>query len=391
MPDARLVRAAARATKERYGIDVPDYQLPLLGSALERLGGGSQASLDRLLSGEQDAWHVVIEALTVPETYFFRHPGHYALLRELAERRLAARRPLRVLSAGCSSGEEAWSAAAVLVAACAGAREGDHVDGWDASEHRLRRAREGRYRAWSVRDGFGEYASLFAERDGAWEVAPILRSLVRFERVNLAAPPAAGPVYGAIFYRNVSIYWDAETTGRVLTALGEMLEEDGMLLVGPSDPGTLDADRWAHSIEGGVRCFRRRAVPLRGPEHEGHAPPSAAAPIIAPAVRAPVPVPVPARLADPLEEVRCLAGRGEYATALGLLARAPLGSADAKLWEGVLRLQLDDAARAVELLRASVFLEPERVELRRWLAVAYRAAGRAAEAAREERNAEELA
>src|SRR5690606_5352804 len=113
------LRAAARALRKLYGIEVPEYRLPLLALELEQLGGrgGHEQGLSLLLARDPRAWDRVIDAITVPETYMFRHLGHYLLIRKLAEERVARGRPMRGLCAGCSRGEEAWSAAAVLTTA----------------------------------------------------------------------------------------------------------------------------------------------------------------------------------------------------------------------------------------------------------------------------------
>ncbi|MBZ0115620.1 MAG: hypothetical protein K8H88_01405, partial [Sandaracinaceae bacterium] len=92
-----------------------------------------------------------------------------------------------------------------------------------------------------------------------------------------------------------------------------------------------------------------------------------------------------------LDDVRALADAGRSLEALALLDSLCDTSARARLWRGILMLDLDRPDDAVQVLRQCVFLEPKEVSFRRWLAHAYEAAGRATDAARESRNAEELA
>ncbi|MBC7170828.1 MAG: hypothetical protein H5U40_00285, partial [Polyangiaceae bacterium] len=91
-----------------------------------------------------------------------------------------------------------------------------------------------------------------------------------------------------------------------------------------------------------------------------------------------------------LAEVGRLADEGAYAQGLELLVSLDATSADASKWEGVLRLNLGEPPAAIDCFRRCVYLDPENVEYRRWLAVAYEAAGMSREAARERRNAREL-
>jgi chemotaxis protein methyltransferase CheR len=420
------VRAAARTLKQWYGIEVPDYRLPLLAQEMAHVGGraGVEAALERLLARDSRAWDAVIDVMTVPETYLFRHFGHFVLLRELAERRHREGRSCRVLSAGCSSGEEAWSAAAILASTLPSRTAQDQVVGWDINERRLEVARQGRYRDWSARAGLQGHDAHFV-RDGAWwEVARSLRSLVTFERVNLVGElPYRNSPFDAIFFRNVGIYWDHATSDGVVRSLARHLVDDGLLLVGPSDPGLNQPGVWEHVIDNGVRHYRRRR-PEPAPAPEPPASPSSGLfAVREPRKISPTRVRAPARpsllrprtrtpsqrpfrapaVASPdtcdaalppahLDEIQGLADAGQYERALSALDRLPPPhGVDVRLWRGILLLALDEASAAVQSFKQCVYLEPNLASHRRWLAVAYESAGRADDAARENRNALELA
>lgn len=416
MPEESTLVRAANALRRFCGIDVPDYWLPILAAELDQLGGpgGHARGLELLLTREASAWDRVVDAMTVPETYFFRHFGHFVLLRHLAEARVARGLPTRVLCAGCSSGEEAWSAAAVLVAARGQASARDRVVAWDVSEKRLGEMRAGRYPKGSVRSGLHGYEAFFARTDDGWRIAPTLLPLVQPRNVNLvgALPRGEGP-FDAIFFRNVGIYWNVETAHAVVEQLGALLAPEGVLLVGPGDPVGLDSARWEARISQGVRSYRavdpqRRPAPARAPSGKprtrsvssmhlraaspssGEAAPAPPAAVPAYAER-PTPVPPPLQAAGALAEVKTLADAGRYAAALEVLRATAGSSVDAKLWEGILLLALGDAWGAIEPLRQCVFLGPDRPSHRRWLAAAYRAVGRWEDARREQRNAQGMA
>jgi chemotaxis protein methyltransferase CheR len=179
---------------------------------------------------------VLLERAVVGETYFFRHPEHFAALAEAAAAAAERGRPYRsAWSVGCASGEEAWSLALVLGPH---ARGGLTVVGSDVSPRSLERARAGRYSAWSVR-GSGAPPGLRASAEG-WEVPESVRAGVAFARLNLAAdalvpPPPLPAQVDVIFCRNVLVYLLPERVEAVLAALGAALAEDGLLVLSAMD------------------------------------------------------------------------------------------------------------------------------------------------------------
>ena len=177
---------------------------------------------------------LAVDLLTTNETYFFREPKHFDLLRRLA---LAARQrgePLRVWSAACSSGEEAYSIAMVL-ADCLEPLPWE-VLGTDISARVLDKARRGHYPLERIDHlppdyqkryclkGQGHYAgTLLVERS--------LRQRVQFAPANLnAALPPLGS-FDVIFLRNVLIYFNAETKRQVVARVLAQLKPGGHLLV----------------------------------------------------------------------------------------------------------------------------------------------------------------
>lgn len=184
-------------------------------------------------------WLALIPAITINETYFRREARQLdafasEVLPQLRQRAWAEGRRVRVLSAGCATGEEAYSLADLLVAA-----GGGEVLGVDLDQEALAVAEGGLYGPNALR-GLGE-----AWRDrllepveaGRWRVKPALRQSVRFRHTNLleAAEALALERFDAIFCRNVLIYFDRETQLQVLRQLGALLVPGGCLFLGHSE------------------------------------------------------------------------------------------------------------------------------------------------------------
>jgi len=178
------------------------------------------------------AWAALLDAVTVQETRLFRAaPQLLALSHLLPE---LPGRPLRLLSAGCASGEEAWSLA--ILAANTGTTA--EVMGLDLCRPALATAEAGRYPAGppdALREVPDAFRCWFA-RDGGW-VVPRPEGLPRpaFLRANLMDPPEEIGRFGAILCRNVLIYLLPMARELVLRNLVGRLLPGGALLLGPTD------------------------------------------------------------------------------------------------------------------------------------------------------------
>ncbi len=183
----------------------------------------------------------IARALTIGETYFFREPLHFELLRESLLPAALARssRPLTIVSAACSSGEEAYSLAITARRVLGEAATGRvRVLGFDVNERSVTAARRGVYRAWSLR-GMDDAVKRrwFEHATNEWSVSPEARSLTTFERRNLVDAADALPAGSAdiIFCRNVLIYFDDASVALVLTRLAAALRPHGSLIVGSAE------------------------------------------------------------------------------------------------------------------------------------------------------------
>ena len=184
-----------------------------------------------------------IEALTTHETYFFREPRQLkAFTDEILpklERRNARSRRLRFWSAGCSSGEEAYTVAMLL-------KESGRFEGWDVevygtdiSRRVLATARQGEYGPSALRATSSERLGLYFTQIGPnrVRVRDDVRAWVSFGHHNLQ-DPETGPLISrmdAVFCRNVLIYFDTPARQRVLRLIYDKLVPGGYLMLGHSE------------------------------------------------------------------------------------------------------------------------------------------------------------
>lgn len=187
------------------------------------------------VTGERAAF---VNALTTNLTAFFREPHHFELLAERAKLHGAReRRPLRVWSCACSTGEEPWSMAMTLREAGCDAQ----VLASDIDTDALETAAAGVYLADRVA-GLPQQRlhANFLRGTGANEgwvtIRPQLRGLVKFTQVNLQSAhwPAMEP-FDAIFCRNVAIYFDREAQRKLLDRFKQVLRPGGLLAVGHAE------------------------------------------------------------------------------------------------------------------------------------------------------------
>ena len=180
--------------------------------------------------------------ITNNETYFFRESHHFDILvrHVIPERREALRaRPLRLLSAGCSSGEEAYSLVITLQNAgleLAGIRW--EVDACDLNPERIAQAREGVYDAGSLRACDDETRRrYFKEESGRFRLRERHRKGVRFFQANLSAPNGTfgWACYDAILCRNMLIYFSDDAFDGAIGLFARSLGPGGYLLLGHSE------------------------------------------------------------------------------------------------------------------------------------------------------------
>lgn len=186
----------------------------------------------------RDEVQIAVDLLTTNETYMFREPKHFDLLRKLAARARESERPFRVWSAACSSGEEPYSIAMVLADYLAG-RSWD-ILGSDISTRMLAQARLGLYPMERAREVSQDYLRRFClkgtgEHEGKLLVSRELRERVSFQQINLNEPLPQLGSFDVIFLRNVMIYFNTETKRRIVERAASVLRPGGYFLIGHSE------------------------------------------------------------------------------------------------------------------------------------------------------------
>lgn len=251
-------------------------------SAVDALGLTDPHDFARRLERDARALDELIVKLTVSETYFFREPAQFDFLRreilpELWQRRRFERR-IRIWSAGCASGEEAYSLA--ILCTQEGLARQTHILATDISPVALGKAREGVYGEWSLRGDSAVAARAGLVADGErYHVDPQLRRLVQFEFLNLALDVYPSFVTGTvgldlILCRNVLIYFNPETIRRVAQRLYDSLAPGGWLITGAGDP-SLEQHADYESVVTAAGVFYRR--PLKGAAPDAVEPPPSGA------------------------------------------------------------------------------------------------------------------
>ena len=211
-----------------------------LAKRLQACNLRSYSEYFKLLASGQNGAEVqtAVDLLTTNETYFFREPKHFELLREAA---LAARnkaQPFRVWSAASSTGEEAYSIAMVLADTLGDAAW--EVTGSDISTRVLQRARQAHYPMERCRQIPQTYLKRFClrgidEQQGTLLVERALRSRVQFMQVNLNTTLPRLAAFDVIFLRNVMIYFNGETKRQVVARILEQLKPGGFFFIGHSE------------------------------------------------------------------------------------------------------------------------------------------------------------
>lgn len=237
----RLIRDAVNAY---CGFWIPDTGHRMLSNKLARLLEASQVErfydyYHLMKYGDGAELERAIEAIVNNETYFFRELAQLKAVVELVRDATVGRRSVRVLSAGCSSGEEPYTIAMLLDEAKL--LEGDtrvEVHGVDISTRVLDKARTAKYTSSSFRSADGQYLDwYFKPADGVLRLDERLRRRVSFSQVNLhdTAKLATLGMFDVVLCRNVIIYFDPASKLRVVDGLINLVREGGHLFLGHSE------------------------------------------------------------------------------------------------------------------------------------------------------------
>jgi chemotaxis methyl-accepting protein methylase len=234
----------AKLIQRRTGVEVPTVAPQLLVLMRERVDAlhldGPDTYIRHLEQqpAEHQEWRLLIQSVTNNLTHFFRDMEQLSTLLHVLEE-MAARRvtkdPIRVWSAGCATGEEAYTLAIIGYQRTLNLQ----VHGSDVSQHALNVAKHGVYDAWSLRHVEPAIVqSCFSIEQNCYRVRPEIARRVHFHEHNLVRDPplaAAGARWDVIVCRNVLIYYSPMAGGDILARFARSLTSGGALLLGASE------------------------------------------------------------------------------------------------------------------------------------------------------------
>ncbi|MFD1881469.1 CheR family methyltransferase [Paracoccus pacificus] len=258
---------AARIIRKAAGIALSPAKSSLILSRLNKriIATGSAdltGYLDLIEGPEGEAeMPFMISALTTNVTHFFRERHHFETLERQVLPELANRpsgQPIRIWSAGCSSGQEAYSVAMIAHAAGARTAEATHIHGTDIDHSILDRARMAEYSAAEMENiPRAMIFEHFHKTPTGYKVRGPLARMVSFDRMNLVAAWPAGIRYDVIFCRNVVIYFDAATQAELWRRFHQALSPGGWLFIGHSERIAPEAQNLFNCA--GITTYRQRS------------------------------------------------------------------------------------------------------------------------------------
>ena len=214
---------------------------------------------------DDPGWAAMIDAVTVQETRLFRHPTLLAAVEAVVIPALhtaagrEGRQRLRLISAGCATGEEAYTLAMLAMGPSGDRRQTAEILGLDLSRSALAAAAAASYPLGApdpARDVPARHRALLEAGGGVLRPVAPVRAAVRFVRANLLALPAALAVADLVMCRNVLIYLERQARRTVVAGLVDVLRPGGALVLGPTDapPPGLPLVPWGGGL---VSVWRR--------------------------------------------------------------------------------------------------------------------------------------
>jgi len=358
---------------ERLGLSFEDDRFDFLRDVLrhrmDSTGSERFSSYKRRLSSyaiDPEEVRAVAEQLTVGETFFFRYADHFRAFTEavLPDRARAQdrRRQLRILSAGCASGDEAYSLAILIKDRLS------HLTSWsieirgiDVNASMVKKASTARYTTWSLRDTPAELRAKYFSASGRdFLLDDAVRSMVVFEERNLVddAPSFWKPdAFDVVFCRNVTMYFTPEAARSAIKRIAGSLTPGGFLFLGHAETlrGLSQDFHLRHTHD--TFYYQRRdgseesAAGISSPAAAGDAPAAA----YVPAVSAPsdswfdVIQRASERITDLTDKSRSASIRANGTAPAAATARPPVPA-----WDRTLAIELlreEKFAQATELMR----------------------------------------
>ena len=214
----------------------------------------------------------VTEAMTTNKSFFFRDTKPFDQFRDivlpLVMTARAGKKAIRIWSAACSSGQEAYSLAMLLK------EQSQKLNGWhveilatDISTEMLEKAKAGLYSQFEVQRGLPiqMLVKYFKKKDESWQIDSSLRALVQFREWNLLKDLRGLGNFDIVFCRNVLIYFDQPTKAGVLENIAKMMPDDGFLYLGGAETVLGISDRFKPMAnQRGIYCLNHDSAAAAG-------------------------------------------------------------------------------------------------------------------------------
>lgn len=252
--------------QERAGLTFDNTREEILRQKISEVmvqkGYRSRSELFSSLLNNDTVFLDFVNHLTINETYFFREPQYLQLLTShLVPETLAGKTKggkIKIISAGCSTGEEPYSIAMALLE-----KFGEEtanlfsIAGFDLNSVALEKAAAGIYGNLSFRGNDEQFRSRYFEvsRFGLFNIKSSVRDLVSFIRFNLLSEdyPELLCKADVVFYRNVSIYFDPPTQRKILTGLASIINDGGYVVLSSSET-------FSHQNVGGLSLIESQGL-----------------------------------------------------------------------------------------------------------------------------------
>ena len=236
--------------------------------AARKLAHGTD--LLRLILNSNVEYDALLQRLLTQETSFFRYPAAFEALEKKVLPELHMKkfwespRSLRVWSAGCATGEEAFSIAMTVADALEFADAWNiHILATDVSRQALDHAENGIYDARQLETISPRQRDLYFSRSGSqWAVKPRIRNMVTFAPMNLAQVVYMGK-FDCIFCMNVLIYFSEERQGQLMQRFYEYLEPGGYLFLGHAESVSKADLKFETHVYGDARIYQKPAASRR--------------------------------------------------------------------------------------------------------------------------------
>jgi chemotaxis protein methyltransferase WspC len=377
--------------KQAIGLDAASIGLTAIERAVKQRMAACRAESLRaygdMVRGSESERQELIEAVVVPETWFFRDREAFTTLGRIMQKdRLDDESMVRILSMPSSTGEEAYSIAMALFDAGMMANRFS-IDAIDVSQRALARADRAVYGKNSFRgNDLGFRDRYFEATEQGYHVNERVSRQVRFQRGNLfeSDMSAASGSYDIVFCRNLLIYFDRATQDRAVRIVERLLKPHGVLFVAPAETGLLlghDFDSMKIPLafaftKGAAKVARRRGAPA-SPTKAVADPsrfPGKTAPAVKPipafsvpesAPQAPSVNPPTRQRENVMEQATHFADQGRFVEAVrcceeSLRSNGP--SAQAFYLMGLVRDATGSHLEATESYRKALYLDPDHYE-----------------------------